>query len=326
MALAACSSGGKKSPTTTVAPTTTTTQAPVPAILTGLILDDASKKSRPALSVKIENAPLARPQAGLDLADVVYEEEVEGGIVRFLAVFQSHDAPSVGPVRSLRPVDPQLVTPIRGLFAYAGGAPQFLPAIRSAPVTLVGFDEYTKAYKRRGDRAAPHNLYSSTPALYGGAKGSEPAPPALFGFLGAGQALTSVGAVPVTHLDGVIGSTRFTWDHDAASNTWKRGTNGTAHVMESGAQLSFTNVIVQFVPYRNTGSRDPAGNPVPVADVVGSGDAWIVSGAMLVRGHWSKPSSSSITQYTDASGAAVPLTPGATWVMLDRPGSPIASR
>jgi hypothetical protein len=326
MATSACSGGKKAKSTTTVPPTTTTTIAPVPAILTGLTLDDAGRKSRPALSVKIENAPEARPQAGLDAADVVYEEEVEGGIVRFLAVFQSHDAPAVGPIRSLRPVDPLIVTPLRGLFAYSGGAPQFIPLIKRAPVTLVGFDEYNQAYKRRGDRPAPHNVYSSTPALYRGAKGNEPAPPALFTFLVAGQQFSAAGSAPATHVEGLVGSTRYTWDLDPATRLYRRGTNGTAHVMENGNQLAFANVIVQTVPYRNTGSRDPSGAPVPVADIVGSGEASIVSGGLIVRGRWSKPSTSSVTQYTDASGAPVSLTPGPTWISLARPGLEITAR
>ncbi|MGH9181076.1 MAG: DUF3048 domain-containing protein, partial [Acidimicrobiales bacterium] len=121
-----------------------TTAAPPPlAPLTGLASPNAG---RPALVVKIDNAAAARPQSGLDRADVVFEEVVEGGEVRFMAVFQSNDADAVGPIRSVRPVDPEIVSPLGGLFAYSGGTAQFTALIRRAPVTLVGFDQLSRAY------------------------------------------------------------------------------------------------------------------------------------------------------------------------------------
>lgn len=127
MLLVACSGGGGDGekgaaggPPAEV--TTSTTLAPF-APLTGLPLTDQARLGRPALVVKIENAPASRPQSGLDAADVVYEEIVEGGITRFLAVFHSADAEPIGPVRSLRPSDPDIIAPFGGLFAYSGGIP-----------------------------------------------------------------------------------------------------------------------------------------------------------------------------------------------------------
>lgn len=329
VALTAACAGGKKAAVTTTTSTTelvtTTTGPPPPSRLTGRPQPDAAKRSRPALTVKVDNGGGARPQAGIDAADVVYEEVVEGGLVRFLVIFQSSDANPVGPIRSVRPVDPVVVTPIRGLFAFSGGIPQFVAAIRRAPVTLVGYDQLTGAYVKRRN-PAPHNLYSSTAALYKGAKGTEPAPPALFSYVDAGQAFTGAAAAPVTHADGALVTTHFSWDYDVTGATWKRGTDGTPHTVESGAQLAFTNVILQFVPYRNTGSRDPAGNLVPEAGILGTGDAWVLSAGTIVKGRWSKPAASAVTEYTDATGAPIRLTPGATWVSLAPTGTQITVR
>ena len=322
--LAACSSGGKgAAPVTTATSTTalltTTTAAPSPAPLTGLPQPDQDKLRRPALTVKIENAPDARPQAGLDAADVVYEEMVEGGLTRFLAVFQSRDADPVGPVRSVRPVDPDLVTPINGLFAYSGGIPAFVNAIRRAPVTLVGFDEFTKAYVKRKGKAAPHNIYSSTGSLYAGRKKGDKgdvAPQPLFHYLAPGQA-AATGAVPATHVEVTFpGNDRVVWDFDATASLWRRSEFGSPHTLESGAQVSVPNLILETVPYRNTGQRDPAGNPVPAAAVIGTGDSVVLVAGNAYKGHWSKPSPAAVPGYTDASGSPVMLTPGQTWVML----------
>src|SRR6478735_7448658 len=139
--LAACSgaSGNEKKPaktTTTPAPTTTTV-APPTAPLTGLPDPSAASHTRPALSVKVENTDAARPQAGIDQADVLYEEVVEGGITRFVAIFNSAVPDVIGPVRSVRAEDPDIVWPVGGIFAYSGGAQVNVNAINNAPVHAV---------------------------------------------------------------------------------------------------------------------------------------------------------------------------------------------
>jgi Protein of unknown function (DUF3048) N-terminal domain/Protein of unknown function (DUF3048) C-terminal domain len=314
LAAAACSNGGgDEAATTTTEPlVTTTTAPPPPALLTGLPISDRANLDRPALVVKIDNAPQARPQSGVDKADVVYEEVVEGGVVRFMAVFQSQNSALVGPVRSVRPVDPDIVSPLKGLFAYAGGAPQFEKLIQKAPVRLVGINQLEKAYDRRSGKRSPHNLYSSTVELYKGAKSSDGPPPSLFTY--ATSAPTGTPAVHATVVMG--GLTTGAWDWDPSLSRWKRSTNGTAHVMEDGPQLSFANVIVQYVRYSNTTSRDVAGFPVPTATVVGSGDAVVLAGGTQVRTRWTKRSVTDVTAFTDATGVPIQLLPGPTWVML----------
>lgn len=316
---AACGGGDKKaSPTTSSsADIPTTTLPPEPAFLTGLPQPDRKKQDRPSLVVKIDNAPEARPQAGLDAADVVFEEVVEGGIVRFLAVFHSKDADAVGPVRSVRPVDPEIVTPLGGLFAYSGGTKPFVAAIKKAPVTLVGFDELTKAYTKRKGRPAPHNLFTSTTELYKGAEDSAKPPPPLFTFLPTDQPFGVAGGSPLTHFSVQMGGpTKAGWDWDAGVGVWRRLTNGSPHTVDGGEQLGFANVIVQFVKYRNTSARDPSGAPVPTAEVIGSGEAWVLSGGRLVKAKWEKKNAAAITAYTDGAGQAIRLRPGTTWVSL----------
>ena len=324
LTVAACGGGDKKasSTTTTSGGMPTTTLPPEPAFLTGLPQDDPKKQDRPALTVKIDNAPVARPQSGLDRADVIYEEVVEGGVVRFLAVFHSRDAEAIGPVRSVRPVDPDIVTPIKGLFAYSGGTPPFVAAIKKAPVTLVGFDERTKAYTKRKGKPAPHNLFTSTAELYEGAKESAQPPPPLFTFLPSDQAFGVAGGSPLTHFAVQMGGpTKAAWDWDAGAGVWRRLTNGTPHTVEGGEQIGSANVIVQFVKYRDTAARDAAGFRVPTAEVKGTGEAWVLSGGRLIKAKWEKKNAAAITLYTDSAGLPVRLRPGTTWVSLAPTGA-----
>jgi len=320
--LSAAGCSAKKAPPratgTTAAPTTTTVPALFP--LTGLPVADPALAGRPALAVKIDNIAAARPQAGLVVADVIYEELAEGGLTRFIAVFHSTDAPSVGPVRSVRPSDPDIVAPLDPLFAYSGGAPAVVSLLPGARLTNVGVDAVPQAYARRSDRRSPQNLYSTTAKLYAGAPASAVStpPPALGPFAAAGQAFTGAGAAPATGLTLAAGPTvRAVYAWDAGSGSWRRSTDGSPHLLEGGAQLAPTNVVVQFTPY----SAFPADSKVSVAEVVGSGDAWVLAGGMVVKGRWSKSSPDAVTTYTDSAGAPIALLPGRTLVHLVRPGS-----
>ena len=317
----ACSGGSNEhaaasttSPST-AAPTTTVPGNGAVFPLTGKPVDDAAHAHRPALVVKIDNAPTARPQAGLDAADLVYEEVVEGGVTRFLAVFHSHDAPLVGPVRSVRPIDPAIVTPLGGLFAYSGGAPKFQALIRKAPVHLVGFDEATAAYHRERGRKAPSNLMTSTGALWARAEGEDPPPP-LFQYVAPTDPPALLpGERPIAGMRVALGErTSADWAWDPGKKVWSRATNGTPHVTTTGEQLGFENVVLQSTRYRVTNDRDVAGFKVPSADISGSGTALVLTGGRLVPGHWSKPSPSSPTVLTDDAGAPLRLTPGRTWI------------
>ena len=233
------------------------------------------------------------------------------------------DADPVGPVRSLRSTDPAVVTPIGGLFAYSGGIRPFIALLHQAPVVDVGVDAAESAYYRRPGRPAPHNLYSSTPRLRAHTPPGTKPPPPLFDYLGPGEAFAPAGVGSVTHLDVSVGVRTFaTWDWDAQAGVWRRGTNGTPHTVEGGAQLGFTNVILQYVSYRNTGQFDVVREPVDEAVVVGSGEAVILSQGKVVRATWTKSSAGDTTHYADGAGQPVRLAPGTTWIMLAPIGAP----
>jgi hypothetical protein len=306
---------------TTVAPTTTTTTTTPPPTfpLTGLPAPDAGATARAALAVKIDNVAEARPQAGIRAADVVYEEFTEG-VTRFIAVYHSNNAEVVGPVRSVRPADPVIVTPLGGVFGFSGGSPGAEALAREAPLRLVTEADTAVMYRRPG-RAAPHNLYTSTAGLWSRAPADAGSPRPFADFLPAGKAFTGPGAMPVSSLhlvpaDNVVAD----WTWDAAASAWLRSTNGGAHLTEEGP-IAPTTVIVQFTPYEFFIDDYSVIYP----QVVGSGEVWVFAAGSLVRGTWSKASPDAVTTFTDSSGAPVALPPGQSWVHLVAPGSTVTT-
>ena len=284
--------------------------------LTGLPVDDPARAARQALTVKIENEPPARPQSGLQAADVVYEVLIEGGDTRFVAIFHSTDADPIGSIRSVRPNDPDLVGPIGGLFAYSGGTPKFVALLRP-PIVDVGEPSRPGAYFNRRDKQPDHRLFSSTARLYGqaGTGGSAPPRP-LFPFLGPGEAFEPAGATPASHAEAVVGNQRVAYDWDPARG-WLRSINGRPHLAEGGEQLAPANVIVQSVSWGTSpGDVDTLGTPVPLAQLVGSGAALILSDGKAVRATWTKSGGDAVTSYTASDGTPVKLKPGRTWVEL----------
>ena len=316
---AACGGGGDskaapKATTTTIARTTTTVPPPV-APLTGLPDPGGASLTRPALSVKVENTPDARPQAGLDQADVVYEEVVEGNITRFVTIFNSSVPAVIGPVRSVRAEDPDIVWPLGGIFAYSGGAQVNVDAINAAPVHAVDEDAAGAAMVRNEPsqpaRDAPHNLYGLGPALF--ALGGDPKPPKpLFTYVANGAPPISAQGVLDFHVGFQAGYDPV-WTWDGATGTWKRTIGGAPQTVTGPGHIAPANVVVQFTQY----SGEAEGQ------TVGEGDVWIFSDGTLRTGRWVRPDKAQPARYVDAAGATIPLRPGRTWVEVLPVGSPV---
>lgn len=330
---AACGGGGdddkaaKKTTTTTAAVTTTAPLGNGGAPLTGMPPTDPAKMARAAMIVKLDNAPKGRPQAGINQADIVVEEGVEGGITRLAVIFHSQDpvADTVGPVRSARTTDIFIAAPMnRPLFAWSGANADFAKLVRQAPLVDVGISAKPGPYRRERGRPALYNLFASFSGLYAGSQGGGPPPP-LFAYRAAGEAPAGEPATKA-HLqwkDKVRTDVDWTWD--AASGTWKRVQNGTPHVDNAGGQVSAKNVVIQFATYHDTGYRDQSNTIVPEADLVGQGDVWVLTEGKVVKGRWSKADQGAVTSYTDAAGAPIKLTPGITWLELPKPGDATVS-
>jgi Protein of unknown function (DUF3048) N-terminal domain/Protein of unknown function (DUF3048) C-terminal domain len=280
----------------------------------GLEAPDDARATRPAIAVKVENAPDSRPQAGLGEADVVYEVEAEGGITRFMVVFQCQDADRIGPVRSARPVDQDLLRQLNEpIFGYAGGVDSVTEGIVPLVVDL-NYIDAADAYTEDPARVAPHQFFTSTEALYGdaGKKGGEPEP--IFTFEdeldrdGTKKAKTiHTNFSPVADVF---------WTFKRQDNAYVRAHGTEPHTLEDGSQVSATNVVVMMVKRLPTNLTDPAGNPVPNYEIVGSGKAFVFRGGRAIVGRWERNGRNDITTFLGPDGEEIALAPGRTWVTL----------
>jgi hypothetical protein len=303
------------SATTTTSTTTMTIAIPV-APLTGLPDPGGAALTRPALTVKVENTPQALPQWGINQADDVYEEIVNGGITRLAAIFNSQAPTKIGPVRSVRPTDTQVVWPLGGIFAYSGGAPYAVTSIESAPVKLVDESSAGTAMFRDPNLEAPHNLFAIGSALFA-FKGTPTPPPALYSYRASGA--KAVGAPVKSFVVPFPSIYPVTWTWNTTTSSWDRTLFGMADITGTGQRESPQNVIVMYINYVNgIGTENSYG------DLQGSGTAMVFSGGREIVGTWSRGASKAdIIQYQTASGATIRLTPGQTWVELLNDGVPL---
>lgn len=295
---------------TSTTSTTTTTVAIPTAPLTGLADPGGAALTRPALTIKIENTPEALPQWGVDRADVVYEEIVNGGITRLAAVFNSQAPLKVGPVRSVRPTDTQVVWPLGGIFAYSGGAAYAVASISTVPsLKLIDESAAGAAMFRDPTRQAPHNLYAVAPSLFKFG-GTPTPPPKLFAYRAAADKVVGAKVASVVVPFPSIYPVTWTWDVTTAS--WDRTLFGRPDVTGNGVRESPKNVVVMWANYVNG-----IGTEASYANLQGSGTAAIFTHGQEVLGTWSRGSSKSdVVTYQTAGGKTISLTPGQTWVEL----------
>jgi hypothetical protein len=282
--------------------------------LTGQPARHGQVPDRPALAIKVENLPDARPQAGLDRADVVYEEPVEGGITRFIAVYQCHDAGRVGPVRSGRTTDPKILVQFgRPVMGYAGGQGPVVRAIDRAGVIDMNYDIAISAYTRDDSRPAPHNLYTSTRSLWKAAKATEGAPTPVFSYdpevAGPSRKARAV-HLPFSSYSDVY----WTWSRTQAA--WLRSHGTVPHVLEDGTQVRAANVVVMQVQVTSGPIVDAAGNHSPEVELTGSGKAYVFRDGRMVIGRWERATLKDVTTFVTKAGEEIALAPGVTWVEL----------
>jgi hypothetical protein len=325
--IAVFAGGGEEeeaAPTTTTESTTTTTAAPTTtaplpvAPLTGLAGDYGDRLARPALFVKVDNAPQARPHAGINQADIVFEERVEGNTTRLAAVFHSGDAQPVGPVRSTRTTDVHLIALFgRPVFASSGANNDVLSILRNANVLDVGHNVSGGGFNRDPGRPAPHNLFTATTALYDKAGELPAAPKPVFQYRAEGEGVGG-GAVPVGGVALSFGGreiSSFTWDPD--EKVWLRSHGADPHVDTTGARVAPENVVVLEIGYDFSGVN---GNSRPHGITTGEGRALVFTGGQLVEGRWVRPGPYDPLQLLATDGTPIKLTPGQTFVELPPPG------
>ena len=269
------------------------------------------KKLRTVLAVKIDNIVLARPQTGLTQADLVYVLPVEGGLSRFMAVFSSHLPRVIGPVRSAREDDLQLLRQYgRPAFAYSGAQPQLLKVVERARVAglyagLVG------GYFRDNSRIAPYNLYARTKRLLAEAKGASKAHDIglRFGHAPAGGRARASASVSYS-----AASFRFTWSR--ARDRWLVWMDGKRAASTEGSQLSAATVVIQRTIVSTSRFLEWPGIRPPFARSIGSGSALVLRDGYAYHARWSRPHGRDGTTFTADSGQPMTFARGPLWIVL----------
>jgi hypothetical protein len=281
---------------------------PPPACpLTGVEAPDGVVPDRPALAVKVENLAEARPQAGLQQADLVYEEPVEGGITRFIVVFHCDGVNRVGPVRSARTTDPDVLAQFASpILAYSGAAPHVVNQVEAAPLVPLDETDGGAAYVRDDTRYSPHNLYADTGSLYRTARAGHEAPAPVFVY--ADELANPARRTTSVHLPFSTYSDVFwTWDRKAGG--WLRAHGTEPHVDEAGERVSAANVVVQVVDMTMAGIS-------PNVDLTGTGRAYVFRDGRMIIGRWERKSLEDVTTFVAKDGTEIALAPGRTWVEL----------
>jgi len=336
LSLTGCSGAAEVTPTVTTAPIATVQPEPEPvyetAPLTGVEYLEGENLylGMPAVSAKIDNTRAGMPQLALNDADIVYVTRVEAGLTRLLPVWHSRMPAEIGPVRSVRPVDPSIVDPFHGVFVFSGGQAPFKSAARSTGLAIS--DEDTEmnngTYFREKTRKAPWNLYFSAQKLQELYAAEQPVPQAGFEFdaipSAVSKGVAALGlSVKYPQLKSVwdLGTAKLGWA-EPSQIAWLRTQDGTPHAQFGGDQVAAKNVVVMEVVH-DLSFIDPKYGAIPKAKLINNeGIAHVFSDGYYLKGTWSKGSSEESIILTTEAGEVLKLAVGNTWVeMMDVPKS-----
>ncbi|UCM89471.1 DUF3048 domain-containing protein [Streptomyces marincola] len=261
------------------------------------------------LAVKVDNAPQARPHTGLGEADLVYVEQVEAGLSRLVAVYADRLPERVGPVRSARESDIELLAQFdEPALAYSGVQSRLRDEVADARLVPVSPDTAPGAYLRDPERAAPHNLYARPAAVLDAAPGAGEADDIGFVF---GEPPAEGGTRVERHrVDYPNATFDFTWSEGEGTPGWQVAMDGTPVPGVSPA-----TVVVQEVTVRDSEYGDSLGNVTPYTETVGSGDAVVLRDGQAFEAEWERRGERSGTEFTTPDGDPLRFATGQVWVV-----------
>lgn len=264
------------------------------------------------LAVKIDNVRPARPQTGLEAADVVYAEQVEAGLSRLMAVYAGRLPPVIGPVRSARETDLDLLRQFDDpVLAFSGAQSKLLPLISAAPLRPLSPGKAPgDAYFRGGGKVAPHNLFVRPKALN--------ADPGESGLESTGFSFgpRPKGGTPERERTVRFPAARFTFSWSAEQDRWLVSMDGEQARTAAGKTLAASTVVVQYVKVRESRFHGRSGNNTPFTETVGSGKARVLRDGRAYEARWERPSPEDGTEFTTADGGEqLPFAKGQVWVV-----------
>lgn len=299
----------------------------VPAPLTGRLVTPRVAAQHP-IAVMIDDAPVARPQSGFNAASVVWQAPAEGGVPRYMLVFQDQMPADIGPVRSARSYFIAWAAEWTAVYGHVGGSPQAMSTLRASGngQLVYNADEFRWGgiyYRRIKERSGPHNVYSDAKSLLKMATrvgaGNEPLTAAWrFASDAPLEERPSGGIIRVTYPYNSI-----EYRYDRATNTYPRGVSGQSEQIDAatGQRVAPKNVVVMLVSFAPL--NDGSNKERLEAKVVGSGKAWIATNGRTIKGTWKKSSLAGPTRFYDTAGKPVTLTVGQTFIQVMPLGSKV---
>ncbi len=328
--IAVVATGGRTS-TAAKAAVTTTTAVPAPVAtcpLTGTPAPGGTVPPRPALGIKIGNYPDDRPSAGLNQADIVFEEPVEGAITRIVAVFQCQGAALVGDLRSARQPDSGILSQLSNpLFVHAGGIDPVISLLASSPIidkNLYSGSNGSAIIQQPG-RVAPYSTFVNTATLWA-LDPTDTSPPAPIYHYSKKPPAGAVGGSGASVHIPFSSTSDVTWQWNQSTGTYLRFYSGTPDKLLDGTQTAASNVVVMTVP-TSTGvwvENDEGGHEVLVNEI-GSGPLVVLRSGVAITGTWSRAGLTTPATLTAANGTPITLQPGNTWVELAPIGVPVTT-
>lgn len=271
----------------------------------------------PILAVKIDDTVSARPQIGIDRADIVYIEQVEGGLTRLAAIFSSEIPQLIGPIRSARISDIDILAQYGTVvFAYSGAQSKLLPVIAAANLHDYGAQRQSPTiYTRDDSRTSPTNMVLRADLLMEKARDDKKvvalSKPAgwVFGDLNPGGV-----AITGAKISWPAASYEVTWSD--VQSRWLISNKGVANMSASGGQHGPTTFLIQIVEISASEYGDKFGGVTPYSKTVGSGRGFILRDGQYFAATWSRSDELSGTTWTDSAGANIPLARGQVWIAL----------
>ena len=281
------------------------------------------KKDGPVYAVKVDNTHNAHPQVGLTKADVVYIEQVEGGVTRLAAIFSSTYPKLVGPVRSARISDIDMLRQYGTVgLMYSGSQTPLLPKLQAARLKLVSFDASRTGYTRQPNRPMPYDVIGTFAALRKRA-GKVSTPKAVGYKFGA---LPATGGRPATSVSIAYQSALVGAQWSGTQKRYLLSMDGAKDMAKEGGQLGATTLIVQFSKLVPSPYFDVNHVNTPFTKTVGAGKALFFRDGKVFRGTWRRSKAAQPTKYTFANGRPAVFAPGQLWIALLPRGRPVTAR
>jgi len=267
----------------------------------------------PIVVVKIDDTNEAHPQVGIDKADLIYIEQVEGGLVRLAALFSSKLPYYIGPVRSARISDIDLLAQFgKVAFFYSGAQSKLYPVIKEANLFDIGaMHESPKIYTRDPDRIAPYDMVLYGPEVKKRIADLDVATTKDFGFT-FGDLVKKGRKISSVKLNWPAASYSANWNGKA----WDLLHNGKADVTSDGIQISPSTFIIQTVVITDSEYQDKLGGVTPLSITVGEGTGWVLRDGFAIKAKWNRPDASSGTTWSDLDGNEIKMAAGQVWVAL----------